>query len=89
MTTLRLVDVSCAGQIPLERLGDDRGTAERDVFFTEVFDRNPELRARRSAFEDAFSTIGELSLSINVTSVRHSSVATHMATQYCSHLPIR
>jgi dGTPase len=55
-----LVDFFCAGQIPLERLGDEGGAAEREVFFNEVFERNPELRKRRSSFEDAFDTIGEL-----------------------------
>jgi dGTPase len=55
-----LVDFFCAGQIPLERLGDEGGTAEREAFFTEVLDRNPELRDRRASFEDAFTTIGEL-----------------------------
>jgi dGTPase len=55
-----LVDFFCAGQIPLERLGDQGGGIERDVFFHEVFDRNPELRSRHSAFEDAFATIADL-----------------------------
>lgn len=55
-----LVDFFCAGQIPLERLGDNSGTAEREAFFAEVFDRNPELVNRRSAFEDAFATIVDL-----------------------------
>jgi dGTPase len=55
-----LVDFFCAGQIPLERLGDESGSAEREAFFREVLDRNPELRDRRSSFEDAFATIVEL-----------------------------
>ena len=55
-----LVDFFFAGQIPLERLGDDHGTAEREAFFTEVFERNPELAGRRSRFEDAFATIVDL-----------------------------
>jgi len=55
-----LVDFFCAGQIPLERLGDAGGAAEREAFFSEVFSRNPELRDRRSSFEDAFGAIVEL-----------------------------
>jgi dGTPase len=55
-----LVDFFCAGQIPLERLGDAGGVAEREAFFSEVFRRNPELRDRRSSFEDAFGAIVEL-----------------------------
>jgi dGTPase len=55
-----LVDFFCAGQIPLERLGDEGGTAEREAFFVEVLARNPELRDRRLSFEDAFATIVEL-----------------------------
>ncbi len=55
-----LVDFFCAGQIPLERLGDESGTAEREAFLDEVLARNPELQGRRAAFEDAFGTIAEL-----------------------------
>ena len=55
-----LVDFFCAGQIPLERLGDEGGTAEREAFFAEVLVRNPELLDRRSTFEDAFATIVDL-----------------------------
>ena len=55
-----LVDFFCAGQIPLERLGDEGGTAEREAFFAEVLGRNPEIRDRRSSFEDAFATIVDL-----------------------------
>ena len=55
-----LVDFFCAGQIPLERLGDEGGRAEREDFLDEVLSRNPELQGRRAAFEDAFGTIAEL-----------------------------
>ena len=50
----------CAGKIPLERLGDEGGSAEREGFFDEVFTRNPELEDRRSSFEAAFTIIVEL-----------------------------
>jgi len=52
-----LVDFFRAGQIPLERLGDDGGTMEQGSFFEEVFTRCPELHARRPEFEDAFKSI--------------------------------
>src|SRR5262249_54864203 len=55
-----LVDFFCAGQIPLERLGEQGGGIERDAFFREVFDRNPELSGRRDSFEDAFAVIADL-----------------------------
>ncbi len=55
-----LVDFFRAGQIPLERLGDEGGNAEREAFFDEVFDRNPELQGRRTSFEQAFTAIAEL-----------------------------
>lgn len=55
-----LVDFFCAGQIPLERLSDGGGGAERESFFAEVFSRCPELANRRTAFEEAFTSVVEL-----------------------------
>ncbi|MCZ2148513.1 MAG: dNTP triphosphohydrolase [Bryobacterales bacterium] len=52
-----LIDFFRAGQIPLERLGDPGGLAEREAFFEEVFTRCPELLGRRSLFEDSFENI--------------------------------
>lgn len=52
-----LIDFFRAGRIPLERLGDPGGLAEREAFFEEVFTRCPELLGRRSLFEDSFENI--------------------------------
>ncbi len=55
-----LIDFFCAGQIPLERLGDASGRMERGAFFEEVFARCPELRSRVSDFGNAFETIVDM-----------------------------
>ena len=55
-----LIDFFCAGQIPLERLGDAGGKMEREAFFEEVFARSPELNDRHSDFESAFEAIADL-----------------------------
>jgi dGTPase len=55
-----LIDFFRAGRIPLERFADDGARGERESFCEEVFSRCPELRHRRSDFEDAFDGIVEM-----------------------------
>jgi dGTPase len=52
-----LIDFYCAGQIPLDRLADHDDPAERDTFFSEVFDRCKDLAPRRAELEKIFKEI--------------------------------
>lgn len=53
-----LIDFFCAGRIPLEQLAfQGSQTGERDSFFEEVFERNPELCDRRERLQNAFDEI--------------------------------
>ncbi len=55
-----LVDFYCAGQIPLDRLADDDDSAERDVFFSQVFARRKDLLPRRAELEKSFNEVLKL-----------------------------
>ena len=54
-----LVDFYCAGQIPMDRLADDKDPAERDSFFSEVFARCQDLTPRRPELEKIFKEVLE------------------------------
>ncbi len=54
-----LVDFYCAGQIPMDRLTDEKDPVERDNFFSEVFARCQDLTPRRAELEKIFKEVLE------------------------------
>jgi dGTPase len=49
-----LIDFYCAGQIPLDRLADTADTAERPLFFSEVFARCADLKTQQPRLQEIF-----------------------------------
>lgn len=60
-----LVDFYCAGQIPIDRIADQKTSLERDQFLKNVFFRRKDLNPRRGILEKAFTEIIELFAAID------------------------
>jgi dGTPase len=52
-----MVDFFCAGQIPLDRLADEKDPVERKLFFDSVFSTRSDLAAEREALETALKEV--------------------------------